>query len=335
MNIFVSLLLGIACLTYFIPAKLATSLSIFSFIVPVLLIAQFLFLLFWTAKKNKKAFLPIICLLVSFFVFGTFYRFSSSKGLKGVDSFSVMSYNVRNLNMNEQMQIADVDSSIIKFILKEAPDILAVQEAHYAMRRTTPLDKLYPYKFVDFEYGVPKTSVINALYSRYPILNVEVIDFPKSDNAALFADIALSIDTIRVYNVHLQSFSVIPDVEHLQNEESSKLFKRIMKGLKRQEEQAFIIREHMKDSPHPIIISGDFNNTQFSKVYRLLKGDFSDSFVEAGSSFGKTFEIFDLPMRIDYIFAEQNLSVLSHITYDIELSDHYPIMAHISLETDE
>jgi endonuclease/exonuclease/phosphatase family metal-dependent hydrolase len=322
-------------LTYFIPPKALTVLSVFSFIVPLLLIVQFLFFLIWTAKKSKKAFLPIVCFLISLFIFGKFYRFSPSEAYANDEGFFVMTYNVRNLNMNEQIPIANVDSSVIQFILKEAPDILAVQEAHYAMRRTTPLDKMYPHKFVDFEYGVPKTSVINALYSKYPLLNVEVIDFPKSDNAALFADIALPNDTIRVYNVHLQSFSVVPDVEHLQKEESGKLLKRIMRGLKRQEEQAFIIRQHMADSPYPVVLSGDFNNTQFSKVYRILKGSFEDTFLEAGSSFGKTFEIFDLPMRIDYVFADKNFLVKSHLNYDIELSDHYPITAHIVLKSDE
>jgi endonuclease/exonuclease/phosphatase family metal-dependent hydrolase len=335
MNMFLSFLLIMAWVTYFIPAQVATILSFFSFIVPLLLIGHFVFFLFWMAKKNKKAFLSVICLLVSLFIFGKFYRFSSPEKLIEEGGFSIMSYNVRNLNMNEQMPIADVDSSIIKFILREAPDILSVQEAHYAMRRTTPLDKLYPYKFVDFEYGVPKTSVINALYSKYPILKVEVIDFPKSDNAALFADIAMPKDTIRIYNVHLQSFSVVPDVEHLQSEESGKLLKRILRGLKKQEEQAFIIREHMTDSPYPIIVSGDLNNTQFSKVYRLLKGDFSDSFLEAGASFGKTFKVFELPMRIDYIFAEQDFNIASHLNYDIELSDHYPILTRVRLKSNQ
>ena len=91
----------------------------------------------------------------------------------------------------------------------------------------------------------------------------------------------------------------------------------------------------MADSPYPVVLSGDFNNTQFSKVYRILKGNFEDTFLEAGSSFGKTFEIFDLPMRIDYVFADKNFLVKSHLNFDIELSDHYPIMAHIALKPDE
>lgn len=325
-----------ACLTYFIPAKLATSLSIFSFIVPVLLIAQFLFLLFWTAKKNKKAFLPIICLLVSFFVFGSFYRFNPSKKLGDTDNFSIMSYNVRGLNINEQIPIKNVRDSIIQFFLKEDPDVISVQEAYHGMDRKTVLDEKYPFKYLDFNYVRPRTKVINAMYSKHPIINVKNIDFPNSQNAAVFADIALSNnDTIRVYNIHLQSFRIVPDVGHLQDEGSSKLLKRILNGLKRQEEQALIIRKHMTESPYPLIVTGDFNNTQFSKVYRLLKGDFSDSFVEAGSSFGKTFEIFNLPMRIDYIFADDNFDVISHTNYKIELSDHYPIKANISLKSDE
>ena len=276
--------------------------------------------------------LSLLWITISFLIFGTFYRFSPAQEVGVADSFSVMSYNVRNLNKNEQMPISNVDSSIIKFVLNQSPDILVVQEAHYAMSRTTPLDKTYPYKFVDFEYGVPKTNVINALYSKYPIADVQLIDFPKSDNGALFADILITNDTIRVYNAHLQSFRVVPDVEHLQNEESGKLLKRILRGLRMQEEQASIIRDHMNTSPHPIVVCGDFNNTQFSKVYRLLKGKFSDSFSETGSSFGKTFEIFEMPLRIDYIFADENFEMLSHTNYNIALSDHEPISAKMVLK---
>ncbi|MEM8928757.1 MAG: endonuclease/exonuclease/phosphatase family protein [Bacteroidota bacterium] len=246
-----------------------------------------------------------------------------------------MSYNVRSLNRNDNIPLANVDSSIISFMLKETPDILVVQEAHYAMRSITPLDEMYPYKFVDFEYGVPQTNVINALYSKYPITNVQLIDFPKSDNGALFVDIALKSDTIRVYNAHLQSFNVVPDMEHLQNEASRKLFRRIIQVLKRQEEQVLTILEHIIVSPYPVLLAGDLNNTQFSKVYRVMRSDLQDSFLEAGSGFGKTFKIFDLPMRIDYIFADRHFEVTEHTNYNVELSDHEPVMARLRLKSDK
>ncbi len=246
-----------------------------------------------------------------------------------------MSFNVRSLNMHGQIPVAKVDSLIIGFILKETPDILVVQEANRVMSIKTPLDEMYPFRFVDYEYGVPKIGVANAIYSKYPIAQLQLIDFPGSDNGALFADIALKSDTIRIYNAHLQSFNVVPDVEHLQNEPSGKLFKRIIRVLERQEEQALTIKQHIYSSPYPVLLAGDFNNTQFSKVYRILKEDFSDSFLETGVSFGKTFKMFGLPMRIDYILANKNFDIMSHTNYNIQLSDHEPIMARLKLKSDK
>jgi endonuclease/exonuclease/phosphatase (EEP) superfamily protein YafD len=56
-----------------------------------------------------------------------------------------------------------------------------------------------------------------------------------------------------------------------------------------------------------------------------------DSFLEAGSGFGKTFEIKNFPMRIDFIFVDEILNVNEHKNYSINYSDHLPILARIGL----
>ena len=327
----IAVLLGLAWFAYYLPPNNLVILSVLSLIVPIVLGVHFLYIIFWTIKKDKRVLLSLLCILLSYFIFNPFYRFSSQNKTDQERSFSIMSYNVRNLNKHQQLPIANVDSSIIRFILKESPDILVIQESHRVMSKKTPLDDIYPYKFLNFQNGVPRTNVVNALFSKYPIKNVELIEFPSSNNAALYGDIDLNGKTIRVFNTHLQSFNVIPDVEHLQNEESGKLFRRILKVINKQEEQAVILKKHIEESPYPVLLTGDFNNTQFSKVYRILKKDFNDSFLKTGSSFGKTFEIFKLPIRIDYILADQNFEILSHTNFDIKLSDHYPIKATLTL----
>ncbi|MEO0572563.1 MAG: endonuclease/exonuclease/phosphatase family protein [Bacteroidota bacterium] len=246
-----------------------------------------------------------------------------------------MSFNVRGLNVYGQIPTENLQDSIFNFILKEDPDIVAIQEAHHTLEEITQLDLKYPYKYVDFNFILPRERVINALYCKYPVLSVDAIKFPESSNGALFADILMQEDTVRFYNVHLQSFKVVPKVDYFQNEESGKLLKRINKVLQQQEEQSLIIQEHVINSPYPVILSGDFNNTQFSKVYRVMRSNLQDSFLEAGAGFGKTFKIFGLPMRIDYIFADEHFEITTHTNYNIELSDHEPIMAKIRLIPNE
>ena len=36
----------------------------------------------------------------------------------------------------------------------------------------------------------------------------------------------------------------------------------------------------------------------------------------------------------DFIFADESFKVKSHVNYDVEYSDHYPVMASFDLNTD-
>ena len=322
----------LAIVSFLLPITQLSSLSLFGLIWPVLGILHLLFVLFWGSSRNRFAFLSVVCLLVSILVFDRPFSFSFQQK-EGIEEgeFSIMSYNVRNLNKNQEIPIAHTDSAIFKFLHREKPDVLCVQESHYAMKRKGSLDLIYPYKYVDFIYGNYDGHVINSIYSKFPIVNYEVINFPKSDNAAICADLMIQQDTIRVYNVHLQSFRVIPDMTTLQDEKSGRLIRRMLRGLEKQEEQVKVLQEHMAVSNLPVLLAGDLNNIQFSKVYRQLGAGLQDSFLKSGSGWGKTIQFFGLPLRIDYIFADNHFEVLSHKNFDIELSDHYPIMARVKL----
>jgi hypothetical protein len=48
-------------------------------------------------------------------------------------------------------------------------------------------------------------------------------------------------------------------------------------------------------------------NSAYSYVYRNIKGTLKDSFEEAGKGFGATYKFY--PTRIDYIFADEKMTV--------------------------
>ena len=53
-----------------------------------------------------------------------------------------------------------------------------------------------------------------------------------------------------------------------------------------------------------------------------------DSFQEAGSGFGKTYDFKYFPFRIDYIFIDKSFQITGHKAFsDIRYSDHFPVMA--------
>nr|WP_262909074.1 endonuclease/exonuclease/phosphatase family protein [Muricauda sp. M10] len=244
-----------------------------------------------------------------------------------------MSFNARSFNDLRQMDIENVDSLIYNFVTQKDPDIVCFQETFYGMKANNALGQ-YKYKFVDFIYGKHRGKVIQSIYSKYPIINIDSISFPGSANNAIYADILFLKDTVRVYNIHLQSFRIIPGLTTIKNEESSKLFARSKKVMLKQYEQANLIRKNMEQTHYKRIVVGDFNNTQYSNVYQIIKGDMNDSYFEKGKGFGRTYDLLKFPIRIDYILSDPEFEVLSHQNFNQKLSDHFPVMATLRLSSD-
>ncbi|EPR74298.1 hypothetical protein ADIWIN_0640 [Winogradskyella psychrotolerans RS-3] len=91
--------------------------------------------------------------------------------------------------------------------------------------------------------------------------------------------------------------------------------------------------EHKSKTKYKTIVTGDFNNTPYSYIYRMIKGDdLKDTFEAAGNGFGRTYDFKFFPMRIDFILADEDFTVNGFKTFDVKLSDHYPIKTTLSLE---
>jgi endonuclease/exonuclease/phosphatase family metal-dependent hydrolase len=115
--------------------------------------------------------------------------------------------------------------------------------------------------------------------------------------------------------------------------ESNRIFRRVGSTFKTQQSQVEQFLKHKNASPYKTIVTGDFNNTAYSYIYNKIKGnDLVDTFLEAGNGFGRTYDFKFLPLRIDFILADDQFEVNGFRTYtDIKLSDHYPIKATIKL----
>ena len=98
-----------------------------------------------------------------------------------------------------------------------------------------------------------------------------------------------------------------------------------------QQNQTELFLKHKDQCIYPMIISGDFNNTSFSYVYKEIKGNLKDAFKESGNGFGRTFDFDFFPIRIDFILTDKRFKIQRFKTFDQHLSDHYPIMATFKL----
>jgi len=120
-----------------------------------------------------------------------------------------------------------------------------------------------------------------ATFSKYPILKKSRIPFNTSYNAAMYTDILVGTETLRVFNVHLQSirfrqedYAFMDTVRLKHPNQQMRGIKNIGSQLKKafimRAEQAEIIANYIKDSPYPVVVMGDFNDNPTDPSMRIL-----------------------------------------------------------------
>jgi len=335
LNVVLILVTFIAYVLPFLAPESFPILSVLTLFMPIFFVLNAMFFVYWALQLKKRLILSGLVLLLGITFINKFYKFSVPTFSIEEKDFIVMSYNVRLLNVFKWIDRDDVPADIVDFINEKNPDILCIQE--YAPSADIDL-KVYQHRYIYTTGNKIKSG--QAIFSKFPIINQGNIIFPNSSNNVVYADIKKGKDIIRVYNMHLQSIKISPDVNEIDEnidainqQKSQKLLNRISKAFKQQQQQAEIFREHKMKSNYPTIICGDMNNSAFSYVYRSIKGNMKDGFEEAGTGFGATYKFRYYPARIDYIFADEKMTVKNFESFPNFInSDHFPIMARLSYD---
>lgn len=327
LNIGVSALLLLACLLPYISVALIPSMSIFSLFVPFLVLGNILFLIYWMLQFKKTVFLPIVSLGIAYFFIGSFFQFRAERPMPSLKDFSIMSFNTRLFNKYQWSDDSSIGNQIVVFIQKTNPSVVCFQEFDVSMRERF---MSYPYAYISASDN--SKQAVQAIFSKFPIVAKGLLPFPNSTNAAIFVDLKIKGDTLRLYNVHLQSLRVKPEAASLEAGTRERLYKRLKVSFAKQQAQADIIACHKSDSPHKLIVAGDFNTNQFSSVYHTIKGDLTDSFTSVGSGYGKTFDFKYFPMRIDFLLSDPDFEIAYHKSFPLNLSDHFPVLVAYRLD---
>lgn len=318
-NIFAVLLLLSYATPYIKPSSISVA-PVLSLAAPVLILLNLFFIIYWILIGFKKQFtLSLLALLFGLFISSSVYKFGS-KPDKTDNELSIMSYNVRKFNLYKWIDDTTINSKMNTFIAEEHPDILILQE----YKKSEKIKIKYPHSYNPIINK--KTNSGLAIFSKHPIINSGFINYNKRSGRAIYIDIIKNTDTIRIYNFHLQSLGVIPDQEYFGHKDSEKLLNRLRISFKLQEQQVATLKEDIKNCNYKIIVAGDMNNTAYSWVYKNLKGNLNDSFLEAGSGFGKTYNFKGFPLRIDYLFVDKDINIINHKNFKQKYSDHYPIL---------
>jgi endonuclease/exonuclease/phosphatase family metal-dependent hydrolase len=322
----------------------------FGLLYPVFLVVNAGFAIYWALKRKWLLLYSVIAILSGWnHLADTIQiRFTQNQPSSPRNTFSFLSYNVRLFNLYNWKDDPSVKNSIYEFLLSEDPDVLCIQEYFYneedPYNKSRNFQRLHSgYNHIvysrtnnkDFNFGI-------AIFSRYPIVNSGKIEFVNSSNISIYCDIAINNDTIRVLNNHLQSVQFTQEnINFLDSLGLHKNRRNISGGMEiasrlkgafiRRSRQVDIIAEHISQSPYPIVITGDFNDTPVSYTYRRLRNqNLNDAFVVSGSGTGNTY-LGKLPFfRIDYILHSKELESFYFNSPKIDLSDHYPLKCEFS-----
>lgn len=312
---------------------------LFTLIIPTLFVLNLIFGIYWLFRMKKVLLLTLCCTILYFLCFDSFWQFnphvpsSLNKTSLKTDTLSLLLYNANGFTYDDHVRdiddsIKDSDDPIIKFIINKNPDIFCIQEfsaIKYKYFRNYP----YWYKTNIFT----KNKSVMAIFSKYPILDKGYISFPNSSNGAMYTDLSFNKEVIRIYNLHLESFKIPVNFYDFSKARSySTKYSRISKAEKNRKDQVIIVKRHIDTFEGKVIVCGDFNSTQFSSTYNILKDSRKDSFIEAGSGFGSTYKLFNYPFRLDYILADDSFDVLSHKNFNLKFSDHEPILVNLKLK---
>lgn len=304
----------------YIPPHIFPRLSVLSLLLPVLLLVNAIFLVYWVLRGKRQLFLSAFVLIIGIGHISSLYHFRGGTEVTNQDGLRIMSYNTRSFNINGWSKETDIGDRIITFLTDKNPDIVCLQEYHPTYQLS---EEDYPYQYKKMS---ERSKIFGQIiYSKYPIIHTGALDFKETGNNVIYADVVVETDTLRMYNVHFQSLRVSSKLNTITQEDSKRLLGRMGEAFKKQEAQVIEFLESEKKSPYPVIVAGDFNNSATSYMYRKIKRDKQDAYEKVGSGTGRTFTFDFIPLRIDFILADPKFEILQFKNYDIELSDHYPI----------
>lgn len=328
LNSIFAIILLLGYLLPFIPPSSFALISVLSLSVPLFIFINLAFMLFWMIRLKKQFLLSFIVLLFGYNHVTSIYKFSDEDEPEEGTTLSLLSYNVKQFNEYGWSDLKDIPLLINDFIKEHDPGIVSIQEY---FRGEHAVAKNFPHKYIEYKQKNAEFGL--AILSKYPIINSGSLDFPsQSNNNGIYADVVVEKDTLRIINVHLQSFSEKPDLSKLEEERSKKVFLGMGKTFVLQQRQVELILGLVKETPYKVIIMGDFNNTAYSYIYReLITAGFEDAYKEEGTGFGKSFDFNYYPLRIDFMFVQESIEIKSFKTFEVPYSDHFPIQTTINL----
>lgn len=358
-TILLSLLFVLSCIASELNPDRWWFVGILSLLLPYLIIMLIFILIFWLITKPKASLIPLLALMIGWrqikvvFSYHIFSSFQTEEKIPG--SLRVVSWNVANMYgiSNKKSKKKYDRKEIAATIQGLSPDVICLQEFNHSETQGGNADNIglfsrtYPYHY--FSKDVNKRNGFyqsgSIVFSKYPIIDTVKVRYPKGiSESFIYVDILRGADTVRIFNVHLQSYKFSPadyeDINQIKKQSDSTLkasvsiLKKMQLGYSRRAVQANIIRRYADSTTMPSIICGDFNDVPGSYAYFKIKGPHrQDAFLKKSWGVGRTFYAIAPTLRIDYIMPDNRFNISQFDLIDENLSDHLLLVSDMHLKS--
>ncbi|MDD4992259.1 MAG: endonuclease/exonuclease/phosphatase family protein [Paludibacter sp.] len=328
--------------------------SYFALGFPVILIINIGFVIFWLLARKWFFLLSLSILLFSSTEISNEFpvHLGKTETVKPTHPIHILTYNMM-MSGKLVKHTKKKPNKVIQYILDANADIVCLQEFFISTndQYITHSDMLrifrnYPYKQITYKLNENSKSMGIATFSKYPIINKQQINYQSVANLSIYSDIRIKGQTIRVINNHLESNRITENDKAMPIKLKDNFDAESLTGItlhfshklgaayRLRANQADIVAKVIQDSPHKVIVCGDFNDVPGSYAYTKVKGNLADAFAETGTGFGWTFYGRYYGFRIDYVFYDSSeFAPVEYKTDKVKYSDHYPVLCQLRMKS--
>ena len=309
----VALLLLFMYLAPYVSPDASWVFSVLGLVAPVIYVSGLVLFLYWVIRWRWGYASPmLVLLLLGVPKISLYYKIDTlrhyGEPVYDRSALKVMAYNVRMFYGDDGRSTVD---SLAAFVNRYDPDILCIEEfSDLARGATMRFDSLIAPGYRRAVYsrdGEGTAGVALAVYSKLRILASGAVDCVNDVDTtratAVWADLRLDRDTVRVFCNHLRSTHIkSSDSDYLMNyrfltdtashEKLHSILSRLRYNSISRSHQVDSLSQLIAATPHARIVCGDFNDTPLSYTYRLMSRGLQDAFREKGRGFSHTYRGF-------------------------------------------